>query len=120
MSFWLAAFETDILTAVLINIPIFRYMIDVSWNLAASIFRFVTEEGLLLKNEGEISPETLLFMCRFTWRHIKPDWIFFSVLFCVGRGFVIGESLPQGFLLCTSKELVDGSNIFSDRRLKES
>lgn len=95
-------------------------MTDVSWNLAASNFRLVTEEGLLLKTEGEISPKILLFMCRFIWCHIKLDWIFFSVLFSVGRSFVIGESLPQGFLLSTSKVLVDGSNIFSDRRLKES
>jgi len=81
MSFWLAAFETDILTAVLINIPIFRYMIDVSWNLAASIFRFVTEEGLLLKNEGEISPETLLFMCRLASYKTRLDF-FFCVVLC--------------------------------------
>jgi hypothetical protein len=47
MSFLLSVFETGILKAVLINIPVFRYMTDVSWDLAASIFRLATGEGLL-------------------------------------------------------------------------
>ena len=97
MSFWLAAFETDTLKAVLINIAVFRYVTDVSWNLAASIFRLVTEDELLLKTEGEMSPNTLLLMCTFTRCHVQSHWnIFLSVLFCVGRDFVIGESLPPG------------------------